>query len=144
MVLIYFLIAMLDVQAAQEFSASLLKDLKPLSADYSLPDITSKKEKVLYFWATWCTSCRQKLTKELSKSDIFKNADVYLISIDNDREKVAHFREKNEINLQIAWDENKTLQKQFGVNSVPRMLRLKPAGNMLSLVSDLRGEEVHF
>ncbi len=79
------------------------------------------KEKVLlYFWASWCPDCREKLggpLPELAKE--FPAATVLTVNADRDAEKGISYADEKKIPLPVYRDEEKSLTKSLKLFGVP-------------------------
>ncbi len=142
----YFVFVLLCSIASQagtlEITKEDLKGLKPLNATQQLPQLSSSKEKILYFWATWCTDCKEKLTTHFKKTELYKKYDIYLIATDKDLSKIEHYQNKNEIVAQIAIDTERSLQKKLNVFSVPTLVKIKTSDEKLMVVSNQSGGDI--
>lgn len=85
--------------------------------------VQSNSRRVLvYVWATWCTTCLDKMTGLLPEwlNEAPKGSlDVVLLNTDKDMSRVKHYIAKNEIKLRSYQDQNKALLKQIRALSVP-------------------------
>jgi len=77
-----------------------------------LKKIVRKKEEkvvVLAFWATWCTVCRKHLPElnEISHKYEDKNVSIIGVSLDDNRERLYDFIEKNDITFPVYEAEDK-------------------------------------
>lgn len=122
--ILLILFPMIATAAEQTLPHGILAQLKPLNTQASPSAGSSQKDKILYFWATWCPDCKDKLTSVFKDEDLYKKFDVYLIATDKDLEKVKHFQAKHSIHPQVFTDEERALQKNLGVFSVPTIVRL--------------------
>lgn len=119
--------------------ASALANLKPINAEQvnQIPD--SGKDKLIYFWATWCPDCKEKLTSFFKNDELYKKFDVLLVATDKEKSKVEHFLKKNEIKPHVIIDETREFQKQLGVFSVPTFVRLKKQNDKYTIVHKQSG-----
>lgn len=118
------------------------KDLngKPLS-------ISKYKGKIVLvdFWATWCGPCVGELPSVLAtyKKHHPAGFEIVGVSLDQDREKLTSFIDKNKMPWQQFFDgqgwENK-LAEQYGIRSIPATFLLDGTGKIIG--KDLRGEEL--
>ena len=103
--------------------------------DFYLKDIQINKNdgkiKILNFWATWCAPCK----KEMPSLDEFqvRNNDILVFPINVDKpnkEKTnKFFKDLNIKNLQIYFDDELKLAKQFQLRGVPTTILLDKNNN---------------
>jgi thiol-disulfide isomerase/thioredoxin len=115
-------------------------------------DWSSYRGKVVLvdFWATWCGPCIGELpnVKENYKKYHDKGFEVVGISLDNARDKLEKFIEKEEIPWTQMYDE--TIQKGdgwshpmvrfYGINGIPAAILVDKDGKVVSMGA--RGEEL--
>lgn len=104
--------------------ANLMQNLKPLNSENQKPQHQSSKEKLVYFWATWCPDCKEKLTSTLKENHLYDQFDVYLVATDKSEEKIEHFQRKFSIKNQVMLDPDRSLQKALKVFSIPTLVRM--------------------
>ena len=108
----------------------LLSLLVPLAAALPLEGLTDldgnparldhgKRTELVVFWATWCSTCKEKLKGELPA--IEKEGKVAVITINTDRDpaRVKHFLEKEGIKLPVLLDPKRKLRSELKAFSVP-------------------------
>lgn len=84
--------------------------------------VTLKKDHRIFvlFWATWCTTCKIKITEiipELRKE--YKNTTFLALNIDKDQDRVKHYIDKNEIKEDVVIDPDGILTKNLNNNIAP-------------------------
>ena len=116
------------VLSAGVMASSALGSSSPLTVDFSeIQPLNSVKvttgddsaKKLVVFWATWCGSCKEKLTTTLPHWKKTKNMDIITVSIDQNPERAKHFIDKYKINLPAFIDHKEFYQKNLKVQSVP-------------------------
>ena len=126
-------------QPMPEFQA---EDLK--GKEISLASFRGKTV-VLSLWATWCGACLWEMEHLDQASRRYKgNPKVTFaaVSVDWEREKVAPFVREKKYTLPV-YIARGTLEKDFGVESIPQMFIIDPHGRMRFRLEDLL-EESHF
>jgi peroxiredoxin len=105
-----------------------------------LADYKGKKV-VLFFFTTWCPYCQQKFPVLEKKRAELEEAGVVLLPIDagESREKVASFREKRKIDLDILLDASMSAARDYGVVGVPTFFLIGADGAVLYDGNDLPG-----
>lgn len=126
-----------------QLNSELFDKLVPLAGNQSSPKSEIRnKDQILYFWATWCPDCKEKLTSTFQKSDLYKKFDVYLIATDKDLEKIAHFQKKFQIPERVFVDQDKVFQKQLKVFSVPTFVRIKKTDKGYQVITKQSGGDI--
>lgn len=126
----------------KEISLDDLKKLQVLNSENSNAGLETDKDKILYFWATWCPDCKEKLTSVFQKEEIFNKFDVYLVATDKDIKKIEHFQNKNNLKKRVVTDPDKQLQKLLKVFSVPTFIRLKKDSNKFVIQAQQSGGDI--
>jgi thiol-disulfide isomerase/thioredoxin len=119
-----------------------LQGLQVLNEKNFFAKVESGKEKIVYFWATWCEVCKSKLTTTLKQDDLYKKYDVYLVATDQNKEKIEHFQKKFGVKPYVVLDSDRRLQKKFDIVGVPTVIRLKPDQGRLIVTSLQSGGEM--
>lgn len=107
-----------------QISTQDLSQLKTLdSKNY---DAQSGKDlKLLYFWATWCPECKEKMRGPLKEVAASQDYNFLLVNAEKDLGLVKNFVEKEELKFDIYTDFDKTVRKSLKVFSVPQWVLLK-------------------
>lgn len=83
-------------------------------------DEWKKSERLLvYFWATWCPDCREKLAGPLAALAERTGSPVVLVATDKDADKIRAYLEDQKVKLSSVHDESRELRKAFRAFSVP-------------------------
>lgn len=98
---------------AQDFSA--LQNLDSSKADLS----TSHTKRLVYFWATWCPTCREHIKNVLPKLAELNKFDIITLVMDRDLERAQQFVAKEKIKLKTLRDPDRKLTGPLKVFAVP-------------------------
>jgi thiol-disulfide isomerase/thioredoxin len=125
MVNIFFLVLFFCLNLwSVEVPFSQLSNLKDINGNI-LNAEKSKDYQILYFWATWCPSCKEKMKGPLNEIVKNYNVEIRLINTDKDLNMVKNFVSREAIKLPVYMDTDKSLRLQFDVNPVPHWVLLK-------------------
>lgn len=136
------LLLLITLAHANTLDATKLKFLKPLDQNQKVTAIDGEKDKILYFWATWCPACKDKLTTMLNDKSLLEKFDIYLVATDEDKEKIAHYQRKYKVPPYVVLDENRTLQKDLNIVAIPTFVRLRKIPTGFSVVSQVVAGEL--
>jgi thiol-disulfide isomerase/thioredoxin len=77
-------------------------------------------KKLVYFWATWCPSCRQKFQNgDLAKIDQAKGVELLAVNTDKELERAKNFLAKAKPGFKVVRDDTKALTNALGANVAP-------------------------
>lgn len=120
--------------AAVEVESSVLAKLQSSSGtNYAVEP--AKDYVLLYFWATWCPDCKEKLKGPLKEALDLKNTSFVAVNTEKDKDMVAHFLQRESINLPVFLDLEKEVRKSLKVFSVPQWVLLKKNKDKFELVA---------
>ena len=101
-----------------EINSEYVNHLRPL---LNASKISDESKLFLYFWATWCPDCRDKLTHgtlvDLQKE--FPKISVITVNSDSDEMRGKTFSENEKIGLPVFRDEEKSLTKSLKIFALP-------------------------
>ena len=87
---------------------------------------------LLNFWATWCAPCKEEMPSlsKLKKHKNLNNLKIFPINIgkDNLNKSLKFFEELNINNLDIYFDNPKTLAKKLSLRGVPTTILINKEG----------------
>lgn len=97
------------------------------------------RKAIIYFWATWCPDCLEKLTYFNQKSEQYLNKGIVLVVIDvgEKPEAVQKYLKKNNISLKVFLDEKSTLMDPYGVFSVPTIFFVNEKGIVRDVLNEM-------
>ncbi len=95
-----------------------LEDLR--KADGSALNLESPKNKVfVLFWASWCTTCKEKLATTLPALDQSPEVAVLTVNADKEIKRAEHYIAKNKVLLPVYFDPDKKIRSELKIFSVP-------------------------
>lgn len=126
------------------------KDAKTKAADFSLEDLEgnelslegAESNVILFFWATWCPHCRNKIPK-LNKaySDMQSNdIEVWAIDVGESKAKVKSYINKHPVSFPMLLDTDSSVSTKYKVLGVPTFVFVDEDKNILSRGHDLPGD----
>ncbi len=103
----------------------------------------SRPLRLLYFWASWCPECKDKLRNalpDLRQNE--KSVEIMAVNMDKDGQKAAHFIEKESVSLPVFGDEDKKLRQALSIYAVPSWALAKKNGENWDIVAQGTGSEI--
>ena len=94
---------------------------------------------LLNFWATWCAPCKKEmpsLDKLLEKKEL-NNLKIFPINVGQDKNEKAlkFFKDLKIKNLEIYFDNPKTLAKKFGLRGIPTSILFNKNGEEFARIA---------
>ena len=93
---------------------------------------------LINFWATWCAPCRDEMPSldALQRNKRFKNLKVIPINVDRENleKSIKFFNELKINNLEIYYDNDIQLAKQFLLRGLPTTIFINKKGNEFARV----------
>ncbi len=88
---------------------------------YSLEQYRGKKIVYLDFFATWCTTCREEMSRLKELNNLYKNEglEVIAINVQEGADKVNKFITKYEIPFPVLLDEKAEIAKEYNLVGFP-------------------------
>lgn len=126
--------------AESKLSAASLAGLKSL--DGKNVALADKGKTLVYFWASWCPDCRDKLQTKLPEWSTKPGVQVLTVNTDRAVERANHFVQKEGVKVAVARDEEKTLQKALKVFSVPFWAVIERDGDSYRILAAEAGSNV--
>lgn len=101
----------------------------------AIQEIKSNKL-LVYYWATWCPTCRDKLENTLPQwTQNNKQFDLITINTDRDPQRAARFLEKKDLSLPMYVDSNHQLTQLLQAVSVPHWAVFEKIGDQWKVVN---------
>lgn len=106
---------------ALSWSYSGYDQAQELKTTKSITDFKKAKYQIVYFWASWCPDCKEKLRLDLSKYQTAET-DFVTLSIEDNKNKVVKFSDKENVKYPVFYDPNRQLQKDLKIFTVPTVV----------------------
>ena len=104
---------------------------------------------LLNFWATWCTPCKEEMPSldSLKSNPELDNIEIFPINIGKDSLKKSEkfFKDLNIKNLNIYFDNPKTLAKSLGLRGIPTTILFnKDSKEFARIIGSINFEDDEF
>lgn len=119
--------------------------LKSLTGEQvALRDLIQKGPALVVFFATWCAPCKAEvpILNQIHEKYRDKGLTVVGISVEEKRDKVTAFSQKNDLRYPVLLDPDGKVAKQYGLIAVPMNLVLNQQGIVLIKHSRIIDEEM--
>ena len=101
----------------------------------SLADYRGKKTVVIAYWASWCSPCRAEmpiLNRLYNRGHATVNEfEILAVNVDEDRAEAEKFARETSMSFPILMDPHKQTIDAFHVESVPSLIVVDPAGQII-------------
>lgn len=121
---------------APDFSLRTLSDQK-----MSLTQYRDGKSAIIFFWATWCPNCHEKM-QQLSKAAMEikdKSIQVVLVDIEEKAEAVDSYVKRNKIPYEVFLDEESKVSEDYNIIGVPTLFFVGKDGIIKSVEHSIPG-----
>lgn len=89
------------------------------------------KPTMLFFWATWCPSCKQQIPElEKLQQSHGDKVNIIALSVDEKREALEEYFSKKPFDLPVHWGDE-ALARKFGVEAIPTMVIFDSNGKQI-------------
>ena len=88
---------------------------------------------VLDFWASWCVPCRRSFPwmNEMQQKYADRGLIIIGVNLDNDAADAASFLQEYPAQFRIAYDTDKTLAREYGVQAMPSSFMIGRDGKVV-------------
>lgn len=135
-------------QALASASVSRPAEDRSLAPDFSLTTVAGKnvslkdfkgRNVMIFFFATWCPSCRDKFPELIKNAPAYVQEGVELLVIDagESPSKVAAFVQKQGVPFDILLDKDMKVAQDYEVVGVPAFVLISKQGQVLYADYDL-------
>ena len=101
-------------------------------APVSLKDLEGKAI-LLYFWASWCSTCREEMPKLEQMGETYRSRGLVLLGVnDEDPEIASRYLKTNGHTLRSLVDRWKDVYKRYQVDAIPTMILIAKDGRIVS------------
>jgi thiol-disulfide isomerase/thioredoxin len=85
------------------------------------------------FWASWCEPCRHSFPwmNDMQKKYADDGLVIVAVNVDNDRAAAQRFLEENPTELEIRYDDDRSLVRRFEVVAMPSSFLLDGNGQLV-------------
>ncbi|MBF0361066.1 MAG: selenocysteine-specific translation elongation factor [Oligoflexia bacterium] len=104
-------------------------NLEDINENHKIQFDHPKDKELIYFWATWCVSCKDKLQSTLIEMNQRKDLAVITVNIDEDIDRAKHYIKKNKIALPVLHDKSGEYIKDLKVVAAPHWAIYKQGKN---------------
>lgn len=138
-----------DPQYAQALAQLKAEDAARDTADFTLTDLTGQKWSrkaltgkvvLVNFWATWCPPCRKEMPDLDALYKRFKDKGLVILAISDEEAKVVQpfIATEQKVTYPILLDPEGKVNKQFGVDGIPKTFIYNRAGKLAAQSIDMR------
>ena len=123
---------------------------KAPAPDFALTSVSGKtvslkdfkgKNVILFFFATWCPYCREKIPGLTQNYALYQSQwiDVVLIDAGESQQKVESFAKKQGLSFDILLDKDSKVSESYGVMGIPTFVLINKEGMIVDEDNELPG-----
>ena len=124
--------------SAANFNFAALADLEGHPATLAAP-AAPESRRLVFFWATWCPTCKAKLTEVLPRLSAQPRLEVLTVNMDEDPGRARNYVRKHDVKLPVFSDPGQKAQRELNVTTSPHWAVFKPEGAGWALVDSAPG-----
>lgn len=128
-------------ESFNQFSELKLVTLKD-EKEITLSLIKNKRPTLLFFWASWCTYCKDVIP--VLRDDVYKQFDVYPISFDDDPKKALKAWKESYSSLKEGYWLNKKTSPSYHMTIFPKVFLILPNGKVDTIYEGSQGDKLHY
>jgi thiol-disulfide isomerase/thioredoxin len=100
--------------------------------EFDLASHRGKHVVILDFWASWCGPCRMGLPVVAEVANAYADRDVRMFAVNcgEDKTTIQAFLEQVPFDAPIALDSERTAQRDYGANSIPKTVVVDKTGTV--------------
>ncbi len=138
-----------DPQYSQALAQLKAEDEARDTADFTLTDLSGQKWSrkaltgkvvLVNFWATWCPPCRKEMPDLDALYKRFKDKGLVVLAISDEEAKIVQpfIATQQKVTYPILLDPDGKVNKQFGVDGIPKTFIYNRAGKLAAQSIDMR------
>ncbi|MSU34231.1 MAG: TlpA family protein disulfide reductase [Pedosphaera sp.] len=133
--------AFLRAASAGPKAGDTLPDLTSFGLEGTLPDLKGKTV-LIDFWASWCGPCKKSFPSlaKLHEKYSAKGFLILAVSVDEEKEDMDKFLEKNPVPFPVVRDPKSQLAEKLGIDVMPTSILVGADGKIRMVHRGFEGE----
>lgn len=122
---------------AQQVPNFTLNDLEGNALE--LDSFRGDQKTLLYFWATWCVNCHEKLQFFNEDKALFEERGMRLLMVNSgeSRDKVLQYVQRQGLDLPMVLDEESSLDEAYAIEGLPTIVFVNAQGVVMNVTHSL-------